>query len=145
MLISTMIYRQKILSVLAVALMVMTWALPPGFHLKLCFGEDGHRKVLAVPCAAEQQALVTKSANTDSDDHRDEGNDCTTACSEKKGLKTGFALFTQKDSPEKSQFMPTAEDPGIILFSTRESSAFPPSSGPYAARLAYLRTVVLLI
>ena len=143
--ITTMIYKRKILSVLAVALMVMTWALPPGFHLKFCFSEDGHRKVLAVPCTAEQQALVTKSANTDSDDHRHEGNDCTTACSEKKGLKSGFVLFTQKDSSEKFQFMPTAEDPGIILFSTRASSAFPSSSGPYAARLAHLRTVVLLI
>ena len=131
--------------VFAVALTVMTWALPPGFHLKLCFSEDGHRKVLAVPCTAEQQALVKKSANTDSDDHRDEGNDCTTACNEKTGLKSGFVLFTQKDSSEKFQFMPTAEDPGIILLSTRASSALPSSSGPYAARLAHLRTVVLLI
>ena len=140
-----MIYKRKILSVLAVALMVLTWALPSGFHLKFCFSEDGDRKVLTVLCTAEKRALVTKSANTDSDDHRDEGNDCTTACSEKKGLKSGFVSFTQKVSSEKSQFMPTAEDSGIFLSSTRASSAFPSSSGPYAARLTYLHTVVLLI
>jgi len=146
MLIATMIYkRRRILSVLAVALMVMTWALPPGFHLKFCFGEDGHQKVLAIPCAAGQQALLLSSTNTNSDDHPQEGNDCTTACEEKKGLNSAFLSFTQNDSSEKFQFIPAAEAPGIISLSAHTPSAFPSSSGPYPARLTSLRTVVLLI
>ncbi len=141
----TMIAKQKILSVLAMVLMVMAYGLPTGLHFKFCVGEDGHWDISVVACASDEQTPVSNSSYTDPTDHHGECTDYTTACHKKNTCRTSFVSFSQRESAKVFQLTAIAEAPGIIALPTIKPSAFPSSSEPSVAQPAYLRTVVLLI
>ncbi len=138
--------RQKVLVVLAIILMVATYAPPSGLHLKFCIGEDGHWDISAVACASEQQTPISKHSHANPTDHHGECTDFTTACDEKEICKPTSALFSRNPSSKILPLTPVANASGIIPQPAIKPSVFQHSSSEISFSLpAYLRSVVLLI
>ncbi|MEW6428897.1 MAG: hypothetical protein AB1568_12780 [Thermodesulfobacteriota bacterium] len=141
---------KTLLTVLLLLQMAAINAVPPGVHLNLCFGTDGHfdlsREICtgsaATPCSRPESSLITE--------HHDDCLDLAAGC----GASAYFLHLSDKgrharDTALHPAPMPATAPclPSFLLSSTSSSRPRPsPEDGRFiSAVLDALRTTVLLI
>ncbi len=138
--------RKKIIVLLAMSLMFMTYGLPSGLHLGLCIGEDGHWDITVVACAPDQQGPFSKHSKENPTDHHGKCTDFTTTCDEKEIHRPTSLLMPPNPSSKAIPIMSVASASALGLPPALKPSAFSPCSSETSYPLAaYPRSVVLLI
>ena len=140
-----MMTTRKIPIILTIVLTFMSYGLPSGFHLRFCFGEDGHWDVAAVVCTSNQQDVIPKSLDTDPSGHHMECHDVSTGCNAKSVCPSNPSFLNHKTSQKVLQLTSVSEASGIMDFSPPKTCGFSSSSEPSFFIPSYMQTMVFLI
>ena len=136
---------RKIPIILTMVLTFMAYGLPSGFHLRFCFGEDGHWDIAAVVCDSDQQGVVSKSLDAEPTGHHGECQDVSTGCDKNNVCPSNLLVLNHRISQKVFQLTSVLETSVFMGFSPSESFAFPPSTGPSFSIPSYMQTMVFLI
>jgi hypothetical protein len=123
----------------------MSYGLPSGFHLRFCFGEDGHWDIAAVVCITSHQGVVSKSLDAAPSGHHGECHDVSTGCNENSVCPSNPLLLNHKTFQKVLQLTPVLEASGIMDFSPYKSCGFSYSIEPSFSIPPYMQTMVFLI